>query len=172
MEITRVYRQHFPARRFIGKKYGDEDRVNGGFGNKWGEFFANDWFGVLERAANSPLNEGYEDGDAYVGLMRWKEGEPFEYWVGMFLPANTDVPEGFASVDFPESELGVGWVYGDEGEVYGHEAEVAAKVAEEGMSILADETGAFWFFERYGCPRFTTPDADGKIILDIVHFIE
>ncbi len=172
MTITRVYRQNLPARRFIGKKYGDEDRVGGGFGSKWGEFWANDWFDVLERAAKSPLNEGYEDGDAYVGLMRWKEGEPFEYWIGMFLPADTDVPEGFASVDFPESELGIGWVCGSEGEVYGHEAEVGQKLEEEGMRIVHDGAGAFWFFERYGCPRFTTPDAEGKIILDIGHFVE
>lgn len=23
-----------------------------------------------------------------------------------------------------------------------------------------------WCFERYNCPRFTTPDADGNVILD------
>jgi len=36
-------------------------------------------------------------------LMRCKDGEPFEYWIGMFMPANTVVPEGFAYVDFPQS---------------------------------------------------------------------
>ena len=51
MEIVKTYRQSIPATRFIGKKYGDEDRVNGGFGQQWGEWFQNGWFDVLEEAA-------------------------------------------------------------------------------------------------------------------------
>jgi hypothetical protein len=43
-EIIKTYKQHVPALRFIGKKYGDQDRVNGGFGVKWGEWFSNRWF--------------------------------------------------------------------------------------------------------------------------------
>lgn len=50
MEIVKTYRQSIPATRFIGKKYGDEDRVNGGFGQQWGEWFQNGWFDVLEEA--------------------------------------------------------------------------------------------------------------------------
>ena len=34
--IVKTYRQSIPAMRFIGKKYGDEDRVDGGFGKQWG----------------------------------------------------------------------------------------------------------------------------------------
>jgi len=34
------------------------------------------------------------------------------------------------------------------------------------------EEGAFWFFERYACPRFTEPDGEGNNILDICHFVE
>lgn len=177
MRITRIYRQHFPARRFIGKKYGDSDRVNGSFGAKWSEFFENGWFDALEAAAVSPIEEGYEDGGAYVGLMRVKDGEPFEYWIGMFLPPETPVPEtpvpdGFESCEFAESELGIGWVYGPEWELYGHESDVAEKLGEEGMRIRNDDVGACWFFERYGCPRFTTPDEQGNVILDIGFFVE
>ena len=40
---------------------------------------------------------------------------------------------------------------------------------QEGMRIIADEQGAFWFFERYVCPRFTEPDSQGNVILDICH---
>ena len=172
MRITRIYRQYFPARRFIGKKYGDTDRVNGSFGTKWGEFFGNGWFEVLESAAVSSVEEGYEDGGAYIELMRCRDGEPFEYWVGMFLPPDTPVPEEFESRDFSEGELGVGWVYGPEWDLYGHESDVAAKLTEEGMCIRNDGSGACWFFERYGCPRFTTPDKEGNVILDIGFFVE
>ena len=168
MRITRIYRQHMPARRFIGKKYGDGDRTGGNFGGKWGEFFENGWFDLLEQAADG----AFEDAGAYIGLMRVRDGEPFEYWIGMFLPAGTPVPDGFAFRDFAEGELGIGWLYGPEGELYGHETDVAVKLAEEGIRIRNDRAGACWFFERYGCPRFTAPDEQGNVILDIGFFVE
>ena len=37
-EIIKVYGQKVGAMRFIGKKYGDADRVNGSFSAKWGEW--------------------------------------------------------------------------------------------------------------------------------------
>lgn len=49
VEIINVYRQSIPAMRFIGKKYGDSDRVDGGFGAKWGEWFGNGWFTAIEK---------------------------------------------------------------------------------------------------------------------------
>lgn len=36
-EIINVYRQTIPAMRFIGKKYTDDDRINGSFSAKWEE---------------------------------------------------------------------------------------------------------------------------------------
>ena len=170
-EIIKVYKQRVPALRFIGKKYGDGDRVNGGFGVKWGEWFKNGWFDVIEKQSDKKITEGYEDGDAYIGLMRCKKGEPFEYWIGIYMPENTVVPDGFDSIDFLESELGVCWVYGKESEVYMQEEKCAIRLGNEGFSITSDKNGAYWFFERYGCPRFTTPDKDGKIILDICHYL-
>ncbi len=173
MEIVKTYRQSIPAVRFIGKKYGDGDRVNGGFGQQWGEWFQNGWFDVLEKTAGSEsLKSLYEDGDAYIGLMRWKDGEPFQYWIGMFLPDNTPVPEGYGYVDFPAADLGACWLHGKEGEIYGKEHLCAQKLEEAGMKIVADEEGAWWFFERYVCPRFTTPDEKGEIILDICHYVK
>ncbi len=171
-EIINTYRQGVPAMRFIGKKYGDGDRVDGNFSAKWGEWFNNEWFAVIEKEMDISFKDTYEDSDAYIGLMRWKDGEPFEYWIGIFAPEAATVPEGFENVDFPKSELGVCWVYGKDGEVYGKEANCSAKLSEQGNKIIPDEKGAWWFFERYGCPRFTTPDSQGNIILDICHFIE
>ena len=74
MRITRIYTQQFPARRFIGKKYGDSDRVNGNFGSKWGEFFDNGWFDVLERSAGSTSEEGDEYRVPFLRQMRIREG--------------------------------------------------------------------------------------------------
>ncbi|MDR0286606.1 MAG: hypothetical protein LBI03_02705 [Clostridiales bacterium] len=171
-EIIKVYGQRVGALRFIGKKYGDKDRVNGNFSAKWGEWHSKGWFGIVEKQKDGQLKDIYEDGDAYIGLMRWKDGEPFEYWIGIFMPENTAVPEGFEYKDFPQSEFGVCWIYGKESEVYFNEEKCAAKLEENGFKLVPDEDSAIWFFERYACPRFTTPDDKGNIILDICYYIK
>lgn len=168
-KIIRTYRQKVPAMRFIGRKYLDADRVDGTFAAHWGEWFKQGWFEKLQSTFDPKAL--YEDGDATVGLMRWKEEEPFEYWIGVFCPEGTPVPEGFLSVDFPPATLGVAWVYGKEPEIYGQEYECAETLKKQGMEIISDEAGAYWFFERYTCPRFTTPDEDGNVILDICQYV-
>lgn len=138
--------------------------------NNGGEWFKNGWFELLEDTCGPRVE--YEDGEAQIGLMRWKEGDPFEYWIGYFFPEMTEVPEGFSYVDFNASDLGVAWVYGKENEVYGLEHLCAERCLDKGFNIITDEEGALWFFERYVCPRFTSADEQGKVILDICHFVE
>lgn len=171
-EVIKVYRQNMPAVRFIGKKYGDADRVDGGFGQQWHAWFEKGWFGVLGPLAQGLPKEVYPENDAFIGLMRWKDGEPFEYWIGIFTPQNTAVPDGFGSLDFQASVLGVCWLRGQGGDVFGKEEMCAGKLAEAGNEILPDAAGAWWFFERYACPRFTEPDAQGFQILDICHYVK
>jgi hypothetical protein len=171
-EIIKTYKQEVPALRFIGKKYGDKDRIDGMFGKHWGDWHQNGWFGTIENQINGGVKTIYEDGDAYIGLMRWKDGDSFEYWIGMFMPEGTNVPDGYEYHDFPKAILGVCWVYGNEGEVFMQETECGKRLGEEGYKIVTDDYGAYWFFERYGCPRFTTPDENGKITLDICHYIK
>lgn len=171
-EIMKAYIQLIPEVRFVGVKYGDEDRVDGGFGSKWGEWFENNRFEKLESLSKDDLNNEYEDAGAYVGLMHWKEGEAFQYWIGMFLPVGVEVPEGYDFVDMPAAKLGVCWLHGPEGELYCKEDKCAERLVQEGHEITDDEQGGWWFFERYGCPRFTTLDEEGKIILDICHYIK
>lgn len=164
-EIIKVYRQPLGAMRFIGKKYGDDDRVDGNFGAKWGEWHQNDWFGVIERQIDTGLKEVYEDGDSYIGLMRGGHDTPFEYWIGVFMPEGTAVPDGFRFIDFPACDLGVCWIYGKESEVFALEGKCGQRLEEEGFDIDTE-----WCFERYNCPRFTTPDENGNIIIDICFF--
>ena len=85
VKILEVKKESFPAARFIGKKYTQ--------GPNWGEWWQNDWFSVLEKK-DWLLNNG----DAYIGAVHIVDGMP-EYWIGMFFPINTEVPEGF---DFKE----------------------------------------------------------------------
>lgn len=170
--IVTCYKQNFPKSRFVGIKYGDADRVNGMFGWVWGQWFEQGRFETLERKLEEEFQFVYPDWSAYIGLMRYKEGEPFEYWIGMFLPEGSEVPEGFSYVDFDFEYVGICWVQGKEEFVYGHEMECYAKLVDQGMKGIEDKNGACWFFERYGCPRFTTPDKNGEIILDIGYFVE
>lgn len=171
-EIIKVYAQDLPALRLIGKKYGDADRQNGGFGHLWHQFFVDGSMQAIENAVPFPIREIYEDGDAYLGFMRMKEGEPFEYWIGLFTPAGTAVPQGFASLDLPAARLGVCWLHGTTPEVFGKEHLCAEKLEEQGYTLAQEADGAYLFFERYGCPRFTNPDEQGNLILDIGWYIK
>jgi len=174
-EIIKVYREKAPAARFIGKMYLDGDRdETGGFGRAWGEFFQKGWFDAIEEAAGGKqaVKALSPEGDAYCGLERYKPGEPFQYWVGMFVPLGTIPPEGLAAVDFGEMELGTCWIRGEQADLFGHEDECAQACEREGWTIRTFPDGAYWSFERYGCSRFMTPDAQGNVILDICIFLE
>ena len=165
VEITKVYKQDVPALRFIGKKYGNSDRVDGMFGKYWGDWFENGWFDVIEKQTDKDLNSLYDDAGAYIGLMREENGE-FEYWIGIFMPEGTTVPEGYNYLDFPKGALGVCWVHGKEEEIFCNEGMCGEKLENAGYK-LGD-----WCMERYCCPRYTTPDENGKIVLDICFYLK
>jgi len=160
-DIINCFKEHLPSLKLIGKRYIDSDRgANGSFGAKWGEWFQNGWFDQIESLGTLP-----ENGDAYLGVMRCVD-ETFEYWIGMFFPVSTEAPEGYSSIEIPESDIATCYIYGreDSGELFGLDAHNACmkKVAEQGFTLQKDP----WYFERYNCPRFTTPDEHGKVILD------
>lgn len=164
-EIIKVYREPIPAMRFIGKKYPN-------FGH-WGEFFANGWFDAIEAAmgGTDSILKIWKNGGAYVGLERRKDGEPFLYCLGMFTPAGTAVPEGFDFIDFPSGALGTCLIYGTEKEVHRVKGKKSA-LAENGLEIVTDGDGAVWSFENCICPRYTTPDEHGNVILDYCYFVK
>ena len=164
-EIIKVYREEIPAMRFIGKSYPN-------FGH-WGDFFANGWFDAIESAMGgiNAILALWKNGGAYVGLERRKEGESFRSCLGMFTPANTPVPEGFDYIDFPAGALGTVWIYGTEKDVHRMKGKKAA-LAENGLELVTDESGAVWSFENCICPRYTTPDEHGNVILDYCYFVK
>ena len=160
-EIIKIYSEPISAVRFIGKKYGDKDRVDGAFGVYWGQWFEEGLFDTLE-ALGTP--EGWNAG--YIGLMRAPNGE-FEYWIGVFTPAGSQIPEGYDFIDFDAGKLGVCHVYGKEHEVFMHEGECCDRLKAEGFEVVEDAC-----FECYVCPRFTTPDEKGNIILDVCFWVK
>lgn len=164
-EIKKVFKEKIPNMRFIGKKYGE-------FGH-WDEFWANDWFGILEKTMGGPdaILNIWENGGGYVGLEHRSPESVFEYWIGMFTPAETSVPDGFEYKDFAGLSLGTCWIYGYEADIHDTSA-CRSEVVKNGMIIWKDENGGTWSFENCLCPRYTTPDENGKIILDYCYFVE
>ena len=165
-EIIKTFREDVPAMRFIGKKYPN-------FGPMWGEWFANGWFDVIENAmggADSILKI-WKNGAGYVGLERRAEGQPFEYWIGMFTPATTPVPDGFSCIDFPAIGLGTCWICGKEKEVH-NTSGCKVQVQNQGMKLWQDAEGGIWSFENCLCPRYTTPDEQGTVIMDYCYFVD
>jgi hypothetical protein len=162
MEITKTFKERVPASRLIGKRYGDADRENGGFGHKWGEFFRENWFAALEAA-------GCRNDFDYLGMMRCRDAE-FEYWIGMLADPGVEAPPGFAAVEVESFEAAVFWLYGkeDTGELFGLEAHnrCLELLAQQGFKPAEDG----WCIERYNCPRFLEKDAQGKVVLD--YYIE
>jgi hypothetical protein len=159
MEIIKVYKEKFRARKLIGKKYGPHD---GGYAQKWGEWFQNNWFAPLEA-----LIADFGEENAYIGFLRFPEGE---YWIGVFASPSSEVPVGYQSILLPESEVAIAWIYGSDrsGEIYGAEAHRAClrRFREQGWELREG-----CCFERYVCPRFTTPDELGNVILDYGVFL-
>ena len=167
--IVKTYKQSVPATRFIGKI----DPYQGG---GWGEWHENGWFGIIEDAAGGAeaINKLYEDSGAYIGLLHLsKDYNVLEYWIGMFVPPETKVPEGFQSIDYPAQNFGVCWIQGkDMGEITSNYWKAAGSIMENGMEIIYEDDGSFWDFERYQCPRYTTPDKNGNITVDFCYFVK
>ncbi len=167
-EIIKTYMEHLPALRFIGKCYTNKDRGNdGSYSGKWGEWFQNGWFGELEKLGEA---ENIENG--YLGFMRCNGSDfenSFEYWIGIFFPPNTDVPEGYDYIDLEDGDVGVCFIKGNEhdGSIYNMHDACMKKLQEYGMDKYKDDAhNRVCFFERYNCPRFTEKDENGDVILD------
>lgn len=168
-KVIKVYRQEVPAMRFIGKKYHGEE----GF-THWGDFFVNGWFDAIENAMGGveKITDIWEDGGGYVGVEFRKDGVLTDYWIGMFTPAGTEVPEGFEYVDFDKGNIGVCWNYAKEEDVRNDLGENWKYIINEGMEFWTDDTGAIVQFENDVCPRYTTPDEKGNVILDFCFYVK
>lgn len=165
-EIIKIIREKVAPMRFIGKKYSN-------FGPMWGEWFANGWFDVIEKAMGGAdsITSIWENGGGYIGLERRADGQPFEYWIGMFTPSDTVVPEGFLYIDFPAIGLGTCWLYGTEKDVHRTKSCKQA-IVDSGLELWKDDNGGVWSFENCVCPRYTAPDDKGNIIMDYCYFVK
>lgn len=152
IRVLEVKKERCPATRLIGKKY--EGSPN------WGQWWENNWFATLESTPRLAFN-----GDAYIGAVHIVNGMP-EYWIGMFFPMDAEVPEGFEYVDIEPLDYAVCYLCDKEGSNEFYSMDTHNMCLEElkahGLKRKEDD----WCFERYNCPRFTTPDENGNVILD------
>ena len=151
-QILEIQQEHCPAARLIGKRYeGAPD---------WGQWWQNGWFDQLETQPCLPFN-----GDAYIGAVRIANGQP-ERWIGMLFPQDASIPDGFEAVDIPPMDYAVCYLQAKEGSPDFYTPETHSQCLEviraKGMTRFEDN----WCIERYQCPRFTTPDENGNVILD------
>lgn len=158
VEILEVKKESCPKARLIGKKY--EGIPN------WGEWWENNWFEILETNQRLSFN-----GDAYIGGVHIVNGMP-EHWIGMLFPENTEVPEGFEYVDIAPLDYAICYLYDKENssEFYTIDThnQCLEKLKEYNWKRKEDD----WCLERYNCPRFTTVDEKGNVILDYAISIE
>jgi len=165
-DIVKIIVEMQPKSKFIGKKYTDKDRNEfNSFSNQWQEWFANGYFKELEKL------EGMESmSDDYIGFCKLTE-TGFEYWIGCFMGLDDETPEGYEDMIVEGGKVGVCYIYGkeDTGELYGIEPHNKCLEALKEKNYKIKDPCAF---ERYNCPRFTTPDEKGNVILDYCFFLE
>ncbi|NLG24144.1 MAG: GyrI-like domain-containing protein [Clostridiales bacterium] len=126
----------------------------------WGQCFSEGVFAALEQLQDFVLDP------SYVGFMcDWNAPDgTFTYICGMMMKPGCPVPDGYVSRPVPPSKVAIGWVRGPEQDNYAvaHELTLAAL---QKAGHRADEA-AMWCAEVYNCPRFTTKQDNGDVILD------
>lgn len=152
VKILEIKKEGCPAARLIGKKY--EGSPN------WDEWWKNNWFEKLEESPCLPFN-----GDAYIGAVHIVNGMP-ERWIGMLFPVDTEVPDGFDSIEIEPLDYAVCYLYDKENSGDFYSIDTHNMCLEKMKTLHMERNEDNWCFERYNCPRFTTPDDEGNVILD------
>lgn len=163
-KLIRLETKELPGLVVVGKelRYSMEALMKGDnrIGAFWGACFSE---GVMEPLEAQPE---YVYDESYVGIMLdWDKGDgDFSYIVGMLMKPGAVVPGGYVSRELAKGTAAVGFIQGkDTPDVCGNAHEETEKALREAGHSNAQMR---WCMELYNCPRFTTPDEDGRIILD------
>jgi predicted transcriptional regulator YdeE len=163
-ELIKFEVKRLPSLKLVGKelRYNMEVHMKGGnrIPSFWDNCFADETFSLLEKQADSIYD------DSYVGVMLdWYKGDgDFSYIVGMLMKDGVTVPDGYVCRDIEGTDVAIGWIKGK------NSADVCSTAHSQTEQALKKNGykchNMKWFMELYNCPRFTTPDANGDIILD------
>jgi len=126
----------------------------------WEKCFAENIFSTLEKQSD------YVYDPAYVGVMMdWDKGDGnFSYICGMLFKEGISAPEGFVLREIAAGKVGLSWIKGKDTADVCSNAHVLTEQALKDAGFRYDKIK--WCMELYNCPRFTTPDENGEIILD------
>lgn len=171
-ELIKTYVENAPKCKLVGKRYTNDDRRDGNYRHLWHEWFEKGHFKTLEALLTPEWMSNFPEAGSYLGFMRIKQPDTFEYWIGLFAPSDAKVPEGFDSLNLPDVTYGVGFIKGTEPQIFLADEKVHEALLEQGHRLQFDGDGCEWVVERYQHPRFTTPDEQGDKILDILMRIE
>lgn len=163
-EIIKLEVKRLPSIKLIGKelRYNMDLHMQGEnrIPDFWNKCFADEIFFPLENQADHVYDKDY------VGVMcDWDKGDgDFSYVVGMLMNNSAAVPEGYCCKDIEETDVAIGWIKGKS------TSDVCSNAHELTEKTLIENGYKFdnmkWCMELYNCPRFTTPDENGYIILD------
>lgn len=168
VEIIKTEVQQMPKVKLIGRCYTEKDKNEyGTFAHCWGEWFQK---ALFDKLAGEGKGLQYISDD-YIGLCICN-GKGFDYWIGIFMSPDDEVPDGFDSIEFEASKIFVCYVKGreDNCEIYGETPTLMCydEMKKQGYARFDRDT----MYERYNCPRYTVPDKDGNVILDYCIFIK
>ncbi len=148
----------------IGKelRYSMEAHMKGDnrIGPFWDKCFSENIFETLEKQSDFIFDS------SYVGIMLdWDKGDgDFSYICGMLFKEGASVPEGYVMKEIEATKSALSWIQGK------NEIDVcmsAHNLTEQAIKEKGLNSEAMsWCMELYNCPRFTTPDENGDIILD------
>jgi len=164
--IKKVYKQEIPALRFIGKKCNESPEPKNVLDllDKWQR---NGLFNDIEKQSTIDYKAFFEGGDSYIDLVMEKNGL-FEHWMGMFMPKETKVPQGYEALDFTKMKIGVCCVYGKRDEISNYETKSRNKLTEEGFTL----GNVRCYFRRFNWRSFYNEDVYGKCMLDYCYLIK
>ncbi len=163
-ELVKLEVKRLPKLKLVGKelRYNMEAHMKGD--NRipafWDKCFSDDTFSILEK------QENYVYDNSYVGVMLdWDKGDgDFSYIIGMLMKDGLSVPEGYYCIDLDEADVAIGWIKGKDTADVCSSAHSLTEQALNAEGYSCDKMK--WCMELYNCPRFTTPDTNGDIILD------
>lgn len=127
----------------------------------WDKCFADGTFAKIEE-----LKDFVYD-DAYIGFMAdWANGDGyFTYICGMLMKPNCPLPNSdYIARSLSPTTAAIGWIQGTSTQDVCSTAHADTQKALEEAGYNSDHSE--WCMELYNCPRFTTPDENGNIILD------
>jgi len=170
--IIDIYRQKLPQMRFIGKCYKEKlldfsyKKILDNF-NSW---CINKHFEKIEKMADADLKTFYDGTNAYICMMRKTAGGIIEYYLGMFMPKDTNVPKGYETIDFNKSEIAVSCVYGKRNNLIHYDNECRKKLTDEKMM---EENSNFkeWSFLRFNWYKYFNEDKFGNSALEYCYYI-